>query len=92
MAAQLTTMRFFAFVHGRNVDGKVVLLPEPFLTQRTGVCAMFFVYSFNMFFQVVFPLKAVRTDRTDVRLCAVSFLMHRWLMRLHDVRSEMVSL
>ena len=92
MAAQLTAVRFFTLMHRRDVYGQVVLLTKPLLAERAGIRAMLFVYRFDVLFKVVLPLEAVRADCAYVCLGPVGFLMHRWLMGLHDVGTQVMPL
>ena len=53
---------------------------------------MLFVHRLDVLLQVILPLEPVRTDGADVRLGAVWFFVYRWLVGLHDVGAEVVSL
>lgn len=92
MTAKITTEWLLTLVHGRHVNGQVVLLAEAFVTKLAGVCAMLFVHRLDVLLQVILPLEPVRTDGADVRLGAVWFFVDRGLVGLHDVGAEVVSL
>jgi hypothetical protein len=90
--AKLTTVRLLALVHGRHVDGEVVLLAEPLVAQLASIGTVLLVHRLHVLLEVVFPLEPVRADGADVRLGAVR-LLHDWrLVSLHDVCSKVVSL